>query len=90
MTSKAQNSAYTHSGIQYGSGRATNLIAGLKKGNAFAKEHKLVTKGAAIVTALGGDAYLNGKTGGLYSKGVDQAKSMGYGRKPAKRRRAKK
>ena len=76
------NSAYTHSGVQYGTGKVSSLVSGLKKANDFAKENKVVTKASGVVTALGGDAFLDRKTGGLYTKGVTHAKSYGYGRKP--------
>ena len=63
--------------IQGGAG----LMDWLKKANNFAKENQLISKAASVASALGADKYLDEKTGGLFSKGVEMAKQQGYGKR---------
>lgn len=66
---------------QGGGGRLDTAVQGLQKANTFAKKNKVVTKGAAVVDALGLTPMLNKKTGGVYGDAVSYAKSKGYGKK---------
>ena len=93
-TQLAQSAIYNNAlPVQHGGSFASSAqAAGQRIGmaNTFAKKHKLVTKASDVITALGGDAYLNSKSAGLYSKGVAQAKSMGYGKKKKRKSTKKK
>jgi hypothetical protein len=87
MTSKAQNSAYLHNGVQYGGARMTTkkIKDGLVSGHNFAKDNKIISKFRGATDALGGTSYLDRKTGGLYTKGTDYAISNGYGKRKKKK-----
>ena len=91
MTSRAINSSYTHSGVQFGNGRklesAKNLVQNVQKAIKFAKDHKLVTAGKQFTDTVGLTGLIDKKTNGLYSKGANFGISQGYGKK---KRRSKK
>lgn len=69
--------------VQAGGGALQNL----QKANAFAKQHKVISKGDAVLGALGLRDYVNTKTGGAYGVAVDYAKTKGYGKKKHRKRR---
>jgi hypothetical protein len=52
----------------------------VRKGVKTAKKHKVVTKADAVLSALGLTKAINKKTGGNYSRGVNVAKSRGFGK----------
>jgi len=89
MTSRALNSAYTHSGVMYGRGKKTDqakgLVSNLQAANTYAKDHRVVTAGKQFTDSVGLTGFLDRKSNGLYSKGADRAIQAGYG----KRRKAK-
>ena len=89
MTSRALNSAYTHSGVMYGRGKkidqAKGLVNNLQAANTYAKDHRVVTAGKQFTDSVGLTGFLDRKSNGLYSKGADRAIQAGYG----KRRKAK-
>lgn len=66
------------------------FVANVKNANSFARDNKIITKGKAVTDALGATAYLDAKTGGLYSKGAEYGMSKGYGKKPKKKKRTTK
>ena len=70
-------------------GGGSKAMDNLAKANTYAKKHKLVTKGDAVVGALGLRNLVNKKTGGAYSVGVDFAKTKGYGKKKKTHRKKK-
>ena len=76
-TSKGQSAIYNGGIPQHGG----SLLSKAKDASAFAKKHKLVSKGSALVSDLGFDKSLNKATKGLYSQGVKAAKARGYGKK---------
>jgi hypothetical protein len=53
-------------GVQSGDG-LMDWIKGAKKAHDWVKKNKIISRGASVVSTLGGDAYLNKKTGGKYS-----------------------
>jgi hypothetical protein len=76
-TSRGQAAIYSGGIPQQGG----SLLSRAKDASAFAKKHKLVSKGSALASDLGFDKSLNKATKGLYSKGVSAAKTRGYGKK---------
>ena len=84
-TARSLNSSYTHAPpSQAGRGFVDNARKVYNTGvsaNNFAKKNKIVTKSMGVVTALGGDRFLNEKTGGVYGKVGNFAVSRGYGHK---------
>ena len=67
----------------------SNLGSNLAKANQFTKDYRLVSKTRGVTDALGLTGYLDKRTGGLYSKGTDLAKSKGYGKKKTTRKKKK-
>ena len=61
--------------------RGDGFMDWAKKAHSFVKDNQLLSKGAKALNALGATDYLDKKTGGLYSKGVAEAESRGYGRR---------
>lgn len=71
----AYNSVY---GIdQTGAGLGTWI----KKGIDWAKRNKAISKVKAVTDAVGATNFIDSKTGGLYSKGVNVATQNGFGRR---------
>jgi hypothetical protein len=79
--------AIYNSGMVTQSGGAMNFGANLNKANQFAKDYRVVSKTRGVTDALGLTGFLDKKTGGLYSKGTDLAKSKGYGKKKTTRKK---
>lgn len=73
---------------QAGSGRKINsAISNLSKANQFAKQNRLVSKGDAVLGALGLRDLVDQKTGGAYGAAVNFAKTKGYGKKRRHRKK---
>ena len=93
MTSRALNSAYTHSGVMYGRGKKTDqakgLVSNLQAANTYAKDHRVVTAGKQFTDSVGLTGFLDRKSNGLYSKGADRAIQAGYGAKTKTKTKAK-
>ena len=69
---------------QQGAGFFGDLLKSAKNAHDFVKKHKLLSKGAAIASAVGADKYLDAKTGNKYSKVLKYGKSKGYGKNKRK------
>lgn len=83
--------------MRYDGGLASGYTQGgagfmdwIRKGAAFAKKHQIGSKIGAVADAVGATGYLDSKTGGNFSKGVEFAKSKGYGKRRKTKGGAKK
>lgn len=80
--------------IQGGNGKFTDSVrrgaTNLVNANQYIKDNKLISRGAAGLSAAGLDGYLNARTGGYYGKATDLATSHGYGKKKKRRKSTKK
>jgi len=85
------NTLGVYSGMQQGNGKFMDFLKGVAnnaKGiNKFLKDNKVGSKLGNVTDALGVTSYLDSKTGGKYSQGIDFAKKKGYGKKRRTRRK---
>ena len=71
--------------IQGGNGKFTDSVRrgvnNVVGAHNFIKDNKIISRGAAGLSAAGLDPYLNARTGGYYGKATNLATSHGYGKK---------
>ena len=76
MTSRALNSAYTHSGVMYGRGakldKAKGLVSNLQGANTYAKDHRGVTAGKQFTDSVAPGFLIERVTGFIAREQIEQ------------------